>query len=109
MDEIIKKISDQFGKGAGELAGTYLPTLRTMGLQELVDITKLIEQGKNAEAHQKLLDGMTLEELAKQKETLAQIAVQMANQNAASHKFWNDMVSACLKVALGALIPVVGL
>jgi hypothetical protein len=106
---LVNGIEAKWGKSAADVVSTYLPTLYTMGINEILALSDLVNAGKVLDAQNAIQNSMTADQLAQQKALLGQLAQRMASDNYQSKQFWTTFVGSAIKVAIMSLLPVVAL
>jgi hypothetical protein len=104
MADIQTTLADQFGRGIADVAVIYVPAIKRLAMKELLAFANLLNEKKYDEAKKVFLALMTAEELAAEKAKLADLAVQMANDNYEKRQMAQAIFGAILKAALGVLL-----
>jgi len=101
------ELASKYGAAAAEAIEAVLPTLWTMGIQEIMNVQTMVSANEVLKAQQLILEKMNLQQLAQQKVLLTQISAQLISEDANTRQFWNNFMKTVLQAALNALIKVV--
>ena len=96
-----------FPVGVVDAAQLYGPAIGRMALAELVALAQMIADRLTEEAQAAVREKMSMDELAAEREKLADLAVLMANKRAESIAMGRDILLAILKVAFTMALGVV--
>lgn len=104
MDDLV----EQLGVAVSEASLVYLPALQRMAMDELTALARELAEGRTDEAHSRLHAAMTPDELAGEKEQLADLAELMAADNARARRLGQEIMGAVVRGAFWALLASAG-
>ena len=97
----------QFGAAIGPAALLYLPAIKRLAMSELIALWQLLQAKNQDAAYQAVAAKMTVQELADEKEKLADLAALRATARAENIALANEIAAAVLKAAITILITAV--
>ena len=108
-DELRAKLLKVFPLSAVEIGELYGPALARLALSEFLTVLEMIQSSKAAEAQAAIRAAMTGEELASEKESLAVLTRQMAEDQAEGFSIGKAILMAGLKAGFAVALAGVGL
>ena len=97
----------QFGAAIGPAALLDLPAIKRLAMSELIALWQLLQANNQDAAYQAVAAKMTVQELADEKEKLAELAALRATARAENIALANEIAAAVLKAAITILITAV--
>jgi len=102
---LFSRLEKSLGKSLTDIARLYVPSLRRMGLADLMNFIDLSTNAKDYEAARKVAHAaMTPEELTAEKEKLAVVLAMMADTNAQRVQLAKQIQGAGFALAIRSLI-----
>ena len=103
-EQTIQNLAQQVGVGLASAATVYEPAIKRMAIRELTAFADMLADKQYDQAKAAIHAEMTAEELAEEKEALADAAVMMADENSEKRRMAVAIVGAALKAALSAVL-----
>jgi len=104
MDETTTELVKTFGRGVAENVTPYLPAVKRMAVGELLAFGTLLQSKDYDAAKAMIHDAMTADELADEKEKLADLTAAMADENAARRKVAGQILAAILRAVFTIIV-----
>jgi hypothetical protein len=104
MDDTATKLVSAFGRGIVENVTPYVPAVKRMAVNELLAFGTLLQSKDYDAAKVMIHEAMTPDELADEKEKLADLTAAMADENAARRRVAGEILAAILRAAFTIVV-----